>query len=178
MQIGAVKLTIAQNYDELKESWELLQFIDAAKQFTETSLEGKNEALEGIVEFANNLGMAVDLVNSVRGAHTDGELAYNLGQVLWNNSKVGGIVNALYGFVFKGDNEGMAKFVMYAICPEAAVPELVAQIRRICRRAPARNGCSTLNSKRSIATAASPAIRPSRQCPTDFMDPGARRFHR
>ena len=112
MQVGAVKVTLAQNYDELKDSCDLPQFIDAAKQFTETSLAGKNEALEGIVEFANNLSMAVDLVNSVRGAHTDGELAYNLGQVLWNNSKVGGIVTALYGFVFKGDNAGMEKLAL------------------------------------------------------------------
>jgi hypothetical protein len=132
--IDRISVEVSGAYEQLKESSSTLQLIEALKDYGGNLGETAGVPTKTIVEVANKLGTYVDIIDAVGKSKTDADLALNLGKALWSNSAVGGIVNSLYAFTVGGDNEALAKFVMFAVCPAAAVPELVTKIGSFAAR--------------------------------------------
>ncbi|MCA9400771.1 MAG: hypothetical protein KC713_04030, partial [Candidatus Omnitrophica bacterium] len=81
-----------------------------------------------IVDIAGSVSMWVEVLNSVRSAKSDVDLAYALGHTLVNNTFFGMIISTAYAGIVQGDNEALAKAIMYMLVPEAALPALVASL--------------------------------------------------
>ena len=138
LQLGEVAVTIETVGDHLRETSQLFRLVENAKQDLERIRDVGSMPTADLQSVLDGVGTAVDILQAIGDAKTDADLAYNLGKALWDNSGVGGIVNTLYAFTFGGDNEAMGKFVMFALCPPAAIPELVAKIGNFTARSGAQ----------------------------------------
>ncbi len=81
-----------------------------------------------VVDIAGSAAMWVDVVKSVRNAKSDADLAYALGKTLVDNTFFGMILSTGYAGIVQGNNEALAKAIMYMLVPEAALPALVASL--------------------------------------------------
>jgi len=78
-----------------------------------------------VVELAGSLTMWAEVVNNVRTAKSDADLAVALGKTLVNNTFFGMVLNTAYAGIVQGDNDALAKAIMYMLVPETALPALV-----------------------------------------------------
>ena len=78
-----------------------------------------------MVQYFGSAAMWVAVVDNVRTAKTDGELAMKLGQTLAMNTYYGMIASSLYAGIVQGDAKALANAIMYMIVPETALPALV-----------------------------------------------------
>jgi phage host-nuclease inhibitor protein Gam len=138
VQLGEVAVTIETVGDHLRETSQLFRLVENAKQDLDAIRDVGSMPTADLQSILDGVGTAVDLLQAIGDAKTDADLAYNLGKALWDNSGVGGIVNTLYAFTVGGDNEAMGKFVMFALCPPAAIPELVGKIGNFTARSGAQ----------------------------------------
>jgi hypothetical protein len=127
-QIGDFQIRIAGAYEQLKQGSELLRFVELLNERVGEFKEIVNTPTKDFQAALDKVGTLVDVLDAVGKSRTDADLAYNLGKLFWDNTAVGGMVNTLYAFVYLGDNEALAKFVMFALCPQASIPELVNKI--------------------------------------------------
>lgn len=132
--MGEVSVAIETAGDHFRETSELFRLVEGAKQDLDRIAEVGSMPTADLLSVLDRVGTAVDLLQAVGDAKTDADLAYNLGKALWDNTGVGGVVNSLYAFTVGGDNLAMAKFMMFALCPSAAIPELVGKIGNFTMR--------------------------------------------
>lgn len=78
-----------------------------------------------VVQYLGSAAMWASVLNDVRTAKSDADLAVALGKTLVTNTYFGVVYQSLYAFVYQHDNAGFAKAVMYLIVPETALPALV-----------------------------------------------------
>ena len=128
LPIAEFHVQVAAVYEQVKEGSELLQFVEVLQERYGEFQEVVGAPTKTLESVLNSFGTVVDVLSAVSTSKTDADLAYNLGKLFWDNTGVGGVVNSLYGFVMQGDNEALAKFVMFALCPQASIPELVNKI--------------------------------------------------
>lgn len=134
LRIAEFQIQVVAVYEQLKEGSELLQFVEVLQERYgdfQGTVGAPTKTFESVL---NSFGTLVDVLSTVSTSKTDAELSYNLGKLFWDNTTIGGMVNSLYGFVVQGDNEALAKFVMFALCPQASIPELVNKIGSFAMR--------------------------------------------
>ena len=78
-----------------------------------------------MVQYFGSAAMWVAVVDNVRTAKTDAQLAIALGQTLAMNTYYGMIASSLYAGIVQGDAKALARAIMYMIVPETALPALV-----------------------------------------------------
>ena len=69
--------------------------------------------------------MWVAVVDNVRSAKSDAELAIKLGETLAMNTYYGMIASSLYAGIVQRDAKALARAIMYMLVPETALPALV-----------------------------------------------------
>ena len=77
------------------------------------------------VQLLGSAAMWTEVINNVRTAKSDAELAIALGHTLVNNTFFGMVLNSAYAGIVLGDNDALGKAVMYMLVPETALPALV-----------------------------------------------------
>lgn len=81
-----------------------------------------------VMDVAGSVSMWAEVVDNVRTAKSNADLAIALGKTLVNNTFFGMVLNTAYAGVAKGDNEALAKAIMYMLVPESALPALVESL--------------------------------------------------
>jgi tetratricopeptide (TPR) repeat protein len=101
------------------------KFQSAAADFVNDLVDSTRAKGLTVVQVLGSAAMWSEVINSVRTARSNADLAIALGKTLINNTFFGMVLNSAYAGIVMGDNDALGKAVMYMLVPEAALPALV-----------------------------------------------------
>jgi hypothetical protein len=101
------------------------KFRSAGAEFVGEVVDMARSRSLKVVEIAGSVAMWAQVIDNVRSAKSDAELAIALGKTLIDNTFFGMVLNSAYAGIVQGDNDALGKAVMYMLVPETALPALV-----------------------------------------------------
>ena len=122
MDMGGKVLELGKTRIEIMET---AQFKSSGVEFVGEMVDGARAKGLKVMDYAGSVTMWAEVVNNVRTAKSDAELAIALGHTLVNNTFFGVVLNTAYAGIVQGDNEALAKAIMYLLIPETALGALV-----------------------------------------------------
>jgi tetratricopeptide (TPR) repeat protein len=122
MDMGGKVLELGKTPIEIMET---AQFKSSGVEFVGEMVDGARANGLKVMDYAGSVTMWAEVVDSVRKSKSDAELAIALGQTLINNTFFGMVLNTAYAGIVQGDNEALAKAIMYMLIPETALGALV-----------------------------------------------------
>jgi hypothetical protein len=118
LEIGQIQITPAAEP----------KFQSSAVEFVGEMVDTARAKSIKIVEMAGSAMMWASVIDNVRNAKSDAELAIALGKTLAENTFFGMVMTTAYAGVIKGDNDALGKAIMYMLVPETALPVLVESL--------------------------------------------------
>ncbi|MBE3071587.1 MAG: hypothetical protein IMZ67_01310, partial [Acidobacteria bacterium] len=101
------------------------KYRSAAAEFVNDLVDSSRAKGLTVVQVLGSAAMWTEVINNVRTARSNADLAIALGRTLVNNTFFGMVLNSAYAGIVMGDNQALGKAVMYMLVPEAALPALV-----------------------------------------------------
>ncbi|MEI6669048.1 MAG: hypothetical protein WCP29_12915 [Acidobacteriota bacterium] len=114
------------------------QYRSGAAEFVNGLVESSRAGGLKTVELLGSAAMWAEVFDSARTAKSNADLAVALSKTLINNTFFGMVLNSAYAGIVLGDNQALAKAVMYMLVPEAALPALVEALGNTAIRAGAQ----------------------------------------
>ena len=122
LDMGGKVLEIGKTRIEVMEA---PRFRSAGVEYVGEMVDGARSRGLKLMDYAGSVTMWAEVVDSVRRSRSDADLAIALGRTLINNTFFGMVLNTAYAGIVLGDNEALAKAVMYMLVPETAIAALV-----------------------------------------------------